>query len=238
MAPVLVVLLYALVSTHSRGALFALVVTMGGLWVVKRFHPAFTVTFGAITIVTLGFVFLGFGLLSNASGLGLQSGTPLADFVLRGHREESLFTLTGRTELWSDMFELIVDKPIFGHGYLSTRVILRQMRDWSAYAHNGIMQTLFDLGLVGILVLWYPVVRTVWGCLRYSYEAPMSQRGYHMFMLGTMVYVLLYSIINESFSGVPSYDQVVAFTCVLAYERMFYERHAGITTGEIGYARS
>jgi O-antigen ligase len=236
--PVMAFLIYVMIATHSRGALIAFVGTVVGIWVFKKVQPSFALTVGGLAVVFLVFLILGSGMLSGFSGLGLQSGTITGDYLLRGHTEQSLLTLTGRTDLWMDMFELIANKPILGHGYLSTRVILPYLRDWSAYAHNGFMQTLFDLGIVGIILLWYPVLKSVMGCLRYIYEAPPPQCGYFNVMLGVLVYILLYAMLNESFSGVPTYDQVVTFTCVLAYERLYYQKRDPVATADVGYARS
>ena len=238
LVPVIAFLTYILVATHTRGAFLACVGTVAGLWVVKRFHLTTSMFIGSLTGVFLAVIVLGSGIGTGFVGLGLQSETIIGDYMLRGRREEGVFTLSGRTGLWMDMLKLIADKPILGRGYQSTRVILPSLRDWSTYAHNGFMQTLFDLGIVGIILLWYPVLKTVTGCLRYNYGSQPPQRAHFNFMLGTLIYILIYSTLNESFSGTPSYDHVVTFTCVMAYEKLYYENWSSVSAPNIDLARS
>lgn len=70
-------------------------------------------------------------------------------------------TLTGRVPLWRSLFELAQNRPWFGYGYdyfwLSNDSIrLHRTLDWFAWeAHNGYLQQLLNLGLVGIaLLIW------------------------------------------------------------------------------------
>ncbi len=60
-------------------------------------------------------------------------------------------TLTGRLPVWSSAIELALSSPILGHGYMSTYAIGLEGYYWTApSAHNAMIQTFFDLGLIGL----------------------------------------------------------------------------------------
>lgn len=81
-------------------------------------------------------------------------------------------TLTGRVPVWSTAITETVSSPfsaMVGHGYLSTFALGLQGRHWVAHqAHNSLVQTFFDLGLAGLIIVillyaqtWFCVLRSV-----------------------------------------------------------------------------
>ena len=65
-------------------------------------------------------------------------------------------TLTGRTEIWKMALPEILNKPIFGHGYLSTKFMWLNLTGPFAevgHLHNGFLETLYNNGLVGLALL-------------------------------------------------------------------------------------
>jgi O-antigen ligase len=63
-----------------------------------------------------------------------------------------------RLDLWADMLPMVPDFPVFGVGgnafssaYPLYQTIWR--RDWIGEAHNEYLQVLFDLGLVGVVLV-------------------------------------------------------------------------------------
>jgi O-antigen ligase len=101
-----------------------------------------------------------------ASGLALLLGvvllavilvatvTPLANYVST-YRAGS--TLTGRTEVWAGAIPLIKQQPLLGHGYLSSKFMWTTRRgsvdDVAPHLHNGFLETLYNNGLVGLVLL-------------------------------------------------------------------------------------
>ncbi len=69
-------------------------------------------------------------------------------------------TLTGRTELWPAVVEMIDKKPWLGYGYgafwldgNSESSIVRQVIQWNApNAHNGFLDLWLSLGLLGLMI--------------------------------------------------------------------------------------
>ncbi|HTN72045.1 MAG TPA: O-antigen ligase, partial [Methylomirabilota bacterium] len=76
-------------------------------------------------------------------------------------------TLTGRTELWSVLFEKARARPWFGYGYgafwrgatgVSGEVQKALNWDWyPIHAHNGFLDLVLELGIVGLLVFLLPL---------------------------------------------------------------------------------
>lgn len=78
-------------------------------------------------------------------------------------------TLTGRTDIWSAMFDLIWERPWLGYGFNAV------WRDWNSeitaylwrtlawecpYGHNGFMDLLAELGFVGLSVFLLSFINT------------------------------------------------------------------------------
>jgi exopolysaccharide production protein ExoQ len=70
-------------------------------------------------------------------------------------------TLTGRTELWSVMLELIQERPLLGYGFNGfwrdwdsdvTAYLWRTLQWECPYGHNGFMDLLAELGIAGLAV--------------------------------------------------------------------------------------
>jgi exopolysaccharide production protein ExoQ len=67
-------------------------------------------------------------------------------------------TLTGRTELWGELFKMIAVHPILGYGYggfwtggIGESAIVDAVTGWSvAHAHNGYINVMLDLGCTGL----------------------------------------------------------------------------------------
>lgn len=68
-------------------------------------------------------------------------------------------TLTGRTEMWQRVLENIGREPVLGHGYAafwttSAAETIARSIGWEApHAHNGLLETALDTGLVGVALL-------------------------------------------------------------------------------------
>ncbi|WP_017314647.1 O-antigen ligase family protein [Mastigocladopsis repens] len=100
-------------------------------------------------------------------------------------------TLTGRTDIWAVMLELIWERPLFGYGFNAfwqnwdneVTAYLWRVLDWECpYGHNGFMDLLAELGISGLAVffisyvtacirgvMWLRMTRTVEGLLPLMY---------------------------------------------------------------------
>src|SRR5262249_19791605 len=86
------------------------------------------------------------GLVDAQAILGMFSRTGDADEVM---------TMTGRTELWSFVWEKIAQRPVFGYGFNSFEAVAADEWFGSADAgvatHSNILQALFTVGIIGTL---------------------------------------------------------------------------------------
>ncbi len=76
-------------------------------------------------------------------------------------------TLTGRTEIWEQTLKMLAERPLLGHSTASfwQLRIVASTGVWFSNAHNGYLQLLIDLGLIGfvtfVLQLLVSLVRSL-----------------------------------------------------------------------------
>jgi len=84
--------------------------------------------------------------------------------VSRDQVSGSLATLTGRTTLWAAGWEAFMRQPLLGYGFGagSRFVALRAIgKDYLTHIHNGFLEALIGVGLIGFIPFMYAVLRTV-----------------------------------------------------------------------------
>lgn len=106
-------------------------------------------------IVITGMTTIAAIVLIAATG-GLTEIDALVRGFSRTGAEGEIFTLTGRTELWSAAWKLIVDKPVWGWGYNGIEDVIAGtvstgFEGTAVNAHNMLLQTLASLGFAGSL---------------------------------------------------------------------------------------
>jgi exopolysaccharide production protein ExoQ len=131
----------ALVCFLLGGTLLLLTNVSGTLRSTARVHTI---------VATVGLLVVAFVLLDSGAAIAAALGRDT--------------TLTGRTQLWSQVLRMIVD-PLFGTGFESFWLGDRVEQIWRVYwwhpnqAHNGYLEIFLNLGIVGIallgsLILW------------------------------------------------------------------------------------
>jgi O-antigen ligase len=209
-----------MVAANSRGPLTALIGALGALVVFRYVRPgaAMALVAGCVLILLAaelsGVTFN--SLLNRAS----RSDSPVAQLVLRGQTPGEFETLTGRTELWTDLVPLLVERPVSGFGYQASRELLLQIRPWAGHAHNALLQTLIDLGLIGTLLLWIPVGRALF--VRPHARAPAASfpawQGATVFTW--MVFSLLNAVGDPGFAGPAGYEVTIVLAAIVVAERL------------------
>ncbi len=109
------------------------------------------------------------GVLFGATSVALVLvGAVLVDELgrpqqLAGTPAENLVTLTGRTQVWRHGWEQFLASPVFGNGGdVFDRYARSTGRTWAAQAHNQVVQTLAEGGLLAVTALlayWGGMVR-------------------------------------------------------------------------------
>jgi O-antigen ligase len=208
-----------LIVTHSRGPLLGCVAALGVV-TVRRKVGLFAGLAAVAMLLMTGVALVNHGettrtILNSAQA----SHNPVARLLLRGQTAEEFASFTDRDEVWSLAEDLILDRPVAGYGYQGSRSYLLAVVPWAAYAHNALLQTALDLGIIGTLLLWLPLVRSAFtGSLSDPYQDDdvVATRGA---TLAFVLFLLVSSFSSESFAAAPGFQTLLVVVCVLAAER-------------------
>ena len=136
----------------------------------------------------------------------------VTDYMMRGQTSEDMYTVSGRTELWTIAVDSFQDAPIIGHGYyVMTRT--GSMRVWGAErwqtAHNTYLHVITGLGLFGFALLCWalifalgPMFRALW------IQGPSSKL--HRLAMPIVLWCLVLGCFELSFAG-PVDPMVLTF---------------------------
>jgi exopolysaccharide production protein ExoQ len=210
---VLVFLLAPVVDFRKRPTLLRLLygVTILGLIGMSQSRTAWLIAAAFILFMFVlhiakraeGRLVLLMGLVSSL-GLTVAAGFVASD--LAGHlsmigRDA---TLSGRTDVWREVTRSIAGHPWLGYGFQSFwngtvgesgRIILTLKWNFG-YAHNGFLEVLLQLGVVGLAIVAYLVckgLKDALFCFRYS-----SQSGVPWY-IGLLFLTILYNLDEETF---------------------------------------
>ncbi|MDJ0787927.1 MAG: O-antigen ligase family protein [Myxococcota bacterium] len=105
-----------------------------------------------LVLVPLAFVVL--GTLTVVSGA--------ADWPLELLGRSS--TLSGRTDIWRESLSVFLQRPLLGHSIASNwqMALVERTGFWFSNAHNGFIQQLVELGIVGFGLLLILVLSILW----------------------------------------------------------------------------
>jgi O-antigen ligase len=150
-----------LLITQSRGPLLAFVVAVAALIMIRSLGGT-AAALGIVLVSTLALVLL--NLPSGAIGFVdalANSGIGPVEFLFRGQDVDSFLSMTGRMDLWTEMVPAFFERPFLGYGYQVARIIGMEVAPWAGEAHNALLQSLIDVGLIGTLLLLIPAFSTV-----------------------------------------------------------------------------
>ena len=139
----------------------------------------------------------------------------LTDSLLEG----SSFTL--RVEFDKDAWKIFSTAPLFGRGLSSTENLTRSVQSFqyeSKYAHNHLLQTMSDTGLVGTVFALTFVLGAAWLCLQ---AVRKEKDGLAAALLAAWVMMNLHSLMEINFSvrGVKCFAYVLLVLPILLYAR-------------------
>ena len=196
-----------LVLANTRGALLAFAAA-AGLLLFLRMHATvrWPLALLAAAAVPVALVVAP----DVESWLGtLASDYPMLDALFfRGQGAQTVLEMNGRLELWSDVGSAVVEHIVGGYGYLASRNVLLDAAPWAAYAHNALLQSLLDLGVVGTLAL-LAVVLLALSAIRRTDLTPWLRVA----VTTVAVFLVVNSVSTESFAGAPGFDALVLFLC-------------------------
>lgn len=147
-----------LIESKSRTPVVALVasIVFFGLPLLKE-RSTFLLIALAIAVGLAGMV-----LVEACGGLDRVSNSALRKVAKSGELSE-ITSATGRTEIWSEAWAKIVDRPLFGYGGGTSG---RVMKEHSGHAHNLILEMLLLFGFPTTLLLMCLLVLNVRDVMR------------------------------------------------------------------------
>lgn len=186
-AGVFLCVLLVLLSTSKTsllGLLLGFSILGAGIW-MKR---------GIVTGMTSAWL----GVVLAGAFAGIMVFAPEVVFTALG-RDPSL---TGRTDIWATLIDMINQRPLLGYGYGAFWALdsepaywVRVLVEWEApTAHNGWLEVAIALGLVGLVCLVLDFVMTIYRAARAAIDTWTG-----VFALGVCAQFLLFSL-SESIS--------------------------------------
>jgi len=197
----------ALVVTYSRGPLLACAAGVAAVLIRSNRYRRIAIATVAVVIVSAVSVLL---FAVTDVGTFLENHAPA--FFLRGQDAHLLTSFTGRDELWVSLLRQAFDHFWLGYGYQASRVATLEVADWAGYAHNALLQSLLDVGIVGTLLLVAAMATT----LLPSLGPAVSRERISTPVIPLMLFLLVNSITNESFAGAVGSETLAFFITVLA----------------------
>ena len=134
------------------------------------------------------------------------------DVLSRGQYENSLNTLTGRTTFWAAGVDAFEQRPVTGYGFGagSRFVALKAIdKDQFTHLHNGFLEALTGVGIVGFLPFVYATGRAV------TWSAVRLLRGVGVTFAILMVPLFLQNMVGLGF-GAWLNENVILFALVVA----------------------
>jgi O-antigen ligase len=204
-----IALVLVLVLTNSRAPLLAFVAGLG-IVMLMRVRSSLR---AALLLMAAAVVLMCIALGPDVRawlGAAANQDSAMSRLFFRGQSADAVLGLSGRMELWDDLRPAIAGHALVGYGYQASRSVVLDVASWAAYAHNALLQTVLDLGLIGTLTLVALVTIGLFGGMR---------RGLTPWMRATVaaliVFLVLNSVSTESFAGSPGFETLLLFICVL-----------------------
>jgi exopolysaccharide production protein ExoQ len=197
------------------------------LWIADSKTPFLSLILGILVVAGLGYanvrkhigIYIVAGILVFSV---LQMSFNITENLILGAGRDT--TLTGRTELWPVLVNMVVN-PWIGHGFESFWLGERLKTLWAAYgfkpnqAHNGYLEIYLNLGWIGLFLLGGVII----SCYRKMRKKLMlsSSPGraevidFGRFAMGYLAAFLIYNVTEAGFS---SFNLVFMIFLVIAIE--------------------
>jgi len=185
-------------------------------WALRKYVHMRVVLWASLLLILLLVMIAvntGTNLLSAENDVA-GSANPIIQFMLRGQNAGEFFSMTGRSGLWSTIFSLFKSRPILGYGYVGSRGVLLDVLPWAGEAHNALAETLLDLGIVGVLLVWVPLISSLFSSL--TGEAQELHSWAESFLFATLVFLIFDGFSEAGFVGVVSAMPLVFFAMLFA----------------------
>ena len=210
--------LAVMVATVSRMPVAAVLATLAAMVAVRYLDPR------QATLAVVGIVALLSGAALFASPLTTLANLQIEDsallrMILRDDGLSNLLTFGGRLDLWREAAALAAERPLHGYGFVASRGPMIEQIVWAGHAHNGPLQSVLDLGVVGALLLWIPVGVALLRALRTS-PRTAAHGVARIFVVGSLTFMILVSLTDPTIAGPPGIAFLSAALAILMAERL------------------
>jgi O-antigen ligase len=150
--------------------------------------------------------------------------TPLSEYMANYSQLEVGSSFTGRTDLWVFVIPIILQKPIIGYGFNASRyiaVVHPETPFTSTHMHNGLIETMYNNGLIGlslILMMLFVIVRNLWRTIR-SARSP-EIRYIAVGCMAAFVNLFINAMFNANFGGRPDAPYMMMIALVVVSMRL------------------
>lgn len=120
-------------------------------------------------------------------------------------------TLTGRTETWAELVPQFMRNPVIGSGFASFWTTTRRDQYRMSHGHNGYLDTLLELGTVGLLLL----VAWMLSSARRLFALLASDRSWASFALGFLFMAATYNTTESTLNSLAEQMSAVMVMAVL-----------------------
>lgn len=187
------------VCCFAAGLVFvgALKMKIPALWKRLVIGIALAVVCAVLVFFSFGWITDGVSGLSAAMQAQAETVQEAAPMVAERSLLKDLSTMTGRTHIYKQIFELLKDRPsIYVTGLRNSEIVQVLRRYTNAdSAHSSYLQTLLNMGLPALLIAIWFTLRAVWVSLRliFSRKAAFGDQ-----IIAVAILTLLVSTITES----------------------------------------
>lgn len=151
----------------------------------------------------------------------------LLEFLSVYQSSDQLVTLTGRTYIWENIIPLIEQKLWFGYGYNSPSLLLTYDYFDILYgrniiqAHNALLQSMLNLGIVGTLVLFLLIILF----FRSMRKIFFINKNVYTIILPVFLFLIIRGLTEASFANGYTVDVFLFSICV--YQIILYKLSLG-----------
>ncbi|MGF9852212.1 O-antigen ligase family protein [Bacillus paramobilis] len=125
----------------------------------------------------------------------------LIGFFMRGQDLTLLFSLSERLPIWNAAIKVSQNKPVLGHGFVSSRVIMpdayRVAHFAPTSAHNSFLDVLVNLGYIGMILIIF-IFLYMWVLLLKNYK---KLKHINIELLAIIFCVSIAAMTGVSFGG-------------------------------------
>ena len=206
MIMVAIAMLFALLLTTKRAPLLAALFSVGLIYLTSKSRSKY-LTILAVFAMCIAALLIVFPMVP-----GLEASVSRFQNIFNGSTsfEE---TVSGRTYLWQYAYEGWQQSPLFGNGWSSYYYSWSGGQAVSAIAHNELMNLLYEVGILGTLLICFAFIATLVKTLRVmlSLADQDSSSLYIRLSLALQVFALVYGFSGGSVLGLPS---ISTFYCL------------------------